>query len=434
MHYEAWYVEDTSTLEWKFQHLHKETDRVAVDFEKEKCGKASQTSEIRFYCESDTGDLGGKTDGATTTKGTWTTEFTKDGVQPCVFSTNGLPGTETPKNPATGVDFWTNGNAVETAPFGHSRHYWGVWNCCDGFVCPGCAGANCGNDPVVFLPNSPEKKNSMSFSNLSFLFALISILSSLPQESGFFEDAELHKHYQVFDRELRSCSDDQLGKKRRSQDLSLSVAATWEKALRSHEKSEHPINTDWFVGFLEGRLTVETPDFWNTLFQRVIVNERRFTSIRFGDFERGLRETQFKFSCPEKMSVSEIDEEYLIEHNEAIIRLPKGFVRQYPLVTLSNVESATDLNLIAVYEQGQNTYQLHAANSDEIAWSSTGVVGGNPVLSSGPGRRHYLEVIVVENRAFVFGITSESAHVNAFDLSNGKSIFRFSTAWFCKRR
>ena len=104
---------------------------VALDlFKHNYCGKHWQSLELRFYCISETGNLGH--DGSN--QGSWSSDPKKSvGRGLCKTGANGLPMSTDPKNPTTGVNFWETGTPLGInvhQPVFRGRTYKANWRCC----------------------------------------------------------------------------------------------------------------------------------------------------------------------------------------------------------------------------------------------------------------------------------------------------------------
>jgi hypothetical protein len=252
-----------------------------------------------------------------------------------------------------------------------------------------------------------------------------------------------------FVRTLRTADWETLSKLQASHDTSVAIQAAWEHVRRSlpNERPEYeghrPPSLDQkaanrFLGFVEGRLPVTVPPWW----QELILKGRGHAHVD------GSHWHEFKGS-----SLGRYYEQGVGDRNEDVLLVGPGIrverytpelleldiggkVIGFPMRTTvrCNVSAAIvkDGVYVAVSHSWTSaTSQIVAVDADrkEVIWKKM-IWGEVPlVFRSGAGGFHWIDFRSTASEVIVFGAMDDVVYAEAFAIADGKPKWRFSSTY-----
>jgi len=196
-----------------------------------------------------------------------------------------------------------------------------------------------------------------------------------------------------------------------------------------------------FLGFVEGRFRVTTPEWWGQLFLRAKAFDRQMLANHLPLLNREVEayyETEIlrpNVDMPLRVragiEVAARDENMLTIRNEAAIecdisrRLLENSSASHVLCQFR--ENYCVVGLFRAWALGPFRISCIDHESSETLWSA-GVWAGQP-LSAGHVDPHVATVVIVDDTVFVFGADPWSIYMEGFDLASGRPTVRFSTAY-----
>ena len=190
---------------------------------------------------------------------------------------------------------------------------------------------------------------------------------------------------------------------------------------------------DEFLGFVEGRLNVEIPNWWKE-------------EIRAFDLRRSTNEWQVpQMSAPGDMQesngirhpadtiISELTQLTIVGNvAEVDFEIPFEFdfsVKEQWVDCVAVIPASDGRAVATCKSQLGVRHDLICFNSDQkLLWKSE--VKTHPEFSlgsSGPSRRAFVQLVSNGTAVAVFGVNHRAAYLEVFDLENGAVICRFST-------
>lgn len=259
---------------------------------------------------------------------------------------------------------------------------------------------------------------------------------------------------------------------RKHPNVGIALRAAWEEIVRnmpnrsdlSEEQRTDGVLIErispqalwFFVGFSEGRLRAQLPEWWKPWF----LNARTYGAeylkrmecrnvIFSSDLEKaartdvsGLRETPLGFLVsPEIKNVQKQgDGSFLLtlatdrRWSVPPLVLPDALNEDRDLtVPAISVAAVDDKRLvIAVYDMaadGRSLVWCISRATPCIAWRSIAWGSVSYGGASGPPLRHLVEVRCQDETVYVFGVGQLNIYVEAFSLNDGANRFRFSTSY-----
>jgi hypothetical protein len=222
------------------------------------------------------------------------------------------------------------------------------------------------------------------------------------------------------------------------------VRSAWEEvrqSVLSQNKSSRIAQADIqrFIGFVEGRLRVNVPPWW----ERILADGRTYEKVgpfvKIGD-EGYYRESGLGLLCPMNTSVRQADSRVVITVGaqsvtitaETIDKLAPGArvkAGSYAVVVLMN-----GVNCFLVFHRGpasRGRYHVCCVEQSTglLRWKADAWHSGIMGVQVGPRelRDHRVSLAKNDDNIFVFGVAHHAAYINGFRASDGVSILRFST-------
>lgn len=249
-----------------------------------------------------------------------------------------------------------------------------------------------------------------------------------------------------FRESLESATDDELDELCGVSDRTIALSAHWQK-IRNTFRDEYqhpPVRIDRaklqrFAGFVEGRLGIRPPSWWETL-----LGSLRYDSVQsLSVSRRATRLRDYRWTEAEMYVPRDISDVKRQGGGLQIVREERQFT--IPESVLSDaIEELTFVSAVSLLP-GQDerffvAFHWHLGNwtpvycidgaSGKVIWQAMANTILPPGASTGPlPLSQWIELRIQGKTLYVFGATDRSMFIDAFDMDSGKSEFRFSTAY-----
>ena len=205
-------------------------------------------------------------------------------------------------------------------------------------------------------------------------------------------------------------------------DDGVALAAAWENYVVYGESSKHiQDSVARFAGFVEGRLRINLPRYWQANLMTAKQIKEPSVQIRGVNFKIALQKTEFRIET--------------LRNEEK----PKAFYKSIELpISLPSGVNYLDSNNVTVLSETEHVFALYnytLAESFPLVfldkmrhrkWKATVLGNGNGDAVMGHDY-HSVEIITTDRHIYVFGISFSNAYIERFDLESGESTMRFST-------
>jgi hypothetical protein len=189
------------------------------------------------------------------------------------------------------------------------------------------------------------------------------------------------------------------------------------------------------LGFLEGRLRINAPDWWRKMVIGAEFDAKNFRFLFDAEKETWHRVPGFSPCLPKNVHFQKChNRRYLKIDGETRISLPSKLRKDIPYGDSGVLTVASDNEncYSAVYFGLTGGFTLHCSDrrSGKDLWEADvlGAAGGLLRGGSGPGY-HRVTLLSGDSVLYVFGGESDGAYVEGFDKKSGKVRFRFSTGY-----
>jgi len=216
-------------------------------------------------------------------------------------------------------------------------------------------------------------------------------------------------------------------------DCQVCLAAAWERVYRALPKEEREPETDRaapnpfamsrFLGLIEGRLGVNIPESWEAAFASVNISEQIYVSFPENDTEGADGEGAIqKASVVLEQSKGHL----IVKQGAEIWLLPS----EDQWVENASVALTDEHAYLAAYSQFPVHYRLYKLDrqTGNILWVARVWADGGLMSYTGMGW-HHVDLQVTTGTIVVFGISTVTAYVEAFDKRSGESRCRFGTRY-----
>jgi hypothetical protein len=262
----------------------------------------------------------------------------------------------------------------------------------------------------------------------------------------------------VYQNLLNQASNETIDRLKMSCNTGIAIRASWEvvrrtmtAALLGTDEPERidPEAMQHFLGFVEGRLRINPPKWWKCRMARAMYRNSEDWMVLLGpEWIRPMpySETKSFIAAPRGTSVER-------ENGGLRIVLEQGKVLYVPEAVLKQAEQENNLDrrigerlrrldavvvdkerfLVAFYMDNQETeYPLFClgCSSGKVLWKAN-VWAGYSHLAGRPHDFfvHLTDIRIADGVIYVFGLTSLSAYIEGFSLTDGKNKFHFSTSY-----
>jgi hypothetical protein len=222
-------------------------------------------------------------------------------------------------------------------------------------------------------------------------------------------------------------------------ELSIALRAAWEAVRRTISEEKQPIAVKpdadalhRFVGFLEGRLNVPLPNWWEQKLLNAHAYEREHTYFPLLD-ERPYHRTESGLSALSHIKIAKIDKDLVASEGNRSFRIPSLLVetsqRKGP-VDAVGVLIDEERCYVALHSARCSPFKVSSVDRsvDRVVWSVEVWAAGGLIDYAGRGH-HWITLDVRDGTLFVFGAGDDAVYVEGFSLNDGSNRFRFSTSY-----
>ncbi len=237
--------------------------------------------------------------------------------------------------------------------------------------------------------------------------------------------------------QLRSATPAELRNMMSEDDSTLALYAAWEAIRRTLPKTKQPRGSKpdplalaRFAGYVQGRLRVPVPEFWDAALCSVQSNGPGLDWIHIDENCR-YRRTASGFCGPAHLELERVSDGLRVVSGMTVIRignemLDKADQRSQDAV---NLLATDDRCYVALHGGECSPYQIACLDrkNNGVVWSSTVQATGRSIEWSGPPLQHVVSLIVQGETLLVFGAGNQAVYIEGFAASDGKNQFRFCT-------
>jgi len=217
---------------------------------------------------------------------------------------------------------------------------------------------------------------------------------------------------------------------------SFALRAAWEEVRLTVDEKRSELDVlvnaqvlNRFLGFLEGRLRRNAPDWWQDLLLRARAFGR--DNIVFLGKCAYYHKAGLGFHGPRDTSVEKVDGGFLLKIGMDSVSIPKVVIDEGEKHSGPCISAVCDSHscFVAIHGQACFPYTLFRVDRETgtVQWKTRVWAEGELIGGYGP-TYHCTALILEKERILVFG-AGTCLYVEAFDPKNGKDIFRFSTSY-----
>ena len=251
----------------------------------------------------------------------------------------------------------------------------------------------------------------------------------------------------------------------------IALPAAWEQVRRTFPKVAQMSKDGYgkavkvdqsvvqrFIGFLEGRLKLKLPKWWESrmadayAFDRETLGlksawsyDRKTTRLTFSIQQTPDHRTEFRFPsyhAPERrllatrgFKISSREADLVVSKGSLICIIPKELLKTAEKEHSTHSMSCymdKDRCIVGFLPEDCNPYKVFCLDrkSSKLLWSATiwnsvAVVPGR----TGRGFTHLASMLVQDKTLYVFGTEDFSMYIEAFRVEDGTNLFRFNTTY-----
>lgn len=207
-----------------------------------------------------------------------------------------------------------------------------------------------------------------------------------------------------------------------------------EYSLSSEKLARDPLDAQRFFGFLESRVGLKLPRWW----------EEAYLELHTVDFvfeyeEAPLGKTMHSgfLEVPTGLSVTQRDGQIAVRRGDCSFSLPKRIVDELEVdreewFDRCNAAFGEDIGVVAFVTQSGSCF-LFCVKNNEVLWRREFWGPGYFGMGSGVWVNDF-EVSIQGDVVAVFGTGGSGTYVEVFDKKTGKNIFRFSQSYWIQRK
>jgi hypothetical protein len=212
----------------------------------------------------------------------------------------------------------------------------------------------------------------------------------------------------------------------------IAMYAAWEEAISDLDDKPARLATqldlrlERFLGFVEGRLSVNAPEWWKESLLSIKGRRRTLLAPLKSDFDAVAAEHMKDFR-QEKRDGDVV----VVTRGMETVPIPLDLMKFAKEMRVGVMPTVAGGNwyFTSTWSLPFSSY-LYKVNpvNGKVIWET--VVWGQlwrPIGLTGGGYRHYHAVHVSQGRVIVFGAGNYAVYVEGFDERTGKCLFRFST-------
>ena len=210
--------------------------------------------------------------------------------------------------------------------------------------------------------------------------------------------------------------------KNRLEDKALCHA--WNAAILNPKKVGS-LSRARFVGFVEGRLKVTVPEWWEDMLLRVNI-ELNYLRFDPGDLSIYTMNNQ-KFKTSSGVSVSTKGDQIEVMVKDVRINLASRGTSGMRIGTVAALATEDSVYLVLASDTPRNSDLVKADLDGSIVWKAN-ISGDLQPLSHSGRQLHFIEPVLGEDgRIHVFGGGGNCYYIESFDAQTGANIVRFFT-------
>jgi hypothetical protein len=218
----------------------------------------------------------------------------------------------------------------------------------------------------------------------------------------------------------------------------IALRGEWERGRRRlTQRTESvpessAVSLNRFAAFVEGRLFVAPPKWWEEmLLSAEIVDRKRF-------YFRAPKEPPYKRDwgvfVPHAIALRKTDAGFLATVQDQKVAIQRRLIDEAERTGGADaivVRFNDDWSFVAVHSTREGPYYIHCLGrtSGEVLWSAkVWAAGGLVVPQGGPGY-HYVDLIIKDDALYGYGGSSDAIYIEGLSIKTGQSKFRFSTSY-----
>ncbi|MEX0712378.1 MAG: hypothetical protein WD278_08505 [Pirellulales bacterium] len=213
---------------------------------------------------------------------------------------------------------------------------------------------------------------------------------------------------------------------------SIALTAAWEKVRltipRLPARDRIRLDTQRFLGYVEGRLGVPVPEIWGNVVAGAEAGNRSGARFRQPDDLR-YDDTGYGRATP-GISVTRRGNSLFLKSGEVSVPLPIEVRARLP--SDMSVHLNEEEGYVAVpYSMVAAPFPLFRIDpqSGKVLWRAELWGCGFSPIVTGPGHYHWVGLVRQKDLLIVFGVGTLAAYVEGFAVTDGSNIFRFTTSY-----
>jgi hypothetical protein len=265
------------------------------------------------------------------------------------------------------------------------------------------------------------------------------------EDSASFADAALAAQKYV-----EGLSDAELIEQCKADSTTLALLSAWRRVKLARDTSPH--NTEWFCGFVEGRLGVSVPQSWaarhradafwfrdqdSTRPQKTTIHKCNTYLIRGNEptcevpYRSAAGDRKMAIFLCTKGTLTRSEHELSFADGDQRCTIPLDDFPTMPVREADlhfSLDSGQLVFAINPHNRGAVIVQCHEAKTGKKQWRSTSWESGSTIWPGGKtgAGHHCMELRRTKDAVILFG-EIEGSYIDAFRLADGKPLYRYSS-------
>jgi hypothetical protein len=250
---------------------------------------------------------------------------------------------------------------------------------------------------------------------------------------------------------LIRASDETLNHLKAKNHTGIAIQAAWEcvrrtmnLSLRGDEEPERidPSAIQRFLGFVEGRLAVSPPDWWEKRLAKAKYRNRDDAMLILGlgwIHPYPVSQTAANIFAPRGVTAKRVREGLSISVKNETLAVPLAVLKKADEMSEKTGARWDSLSIAVVdkerfvvvfYPSEYSEFPLFclSKSTGKVLWEAE-VWPGIP-HGSGGDYSQVAEIKIADGLVYIFGLTEYAAYLEAFSLSNGENKFHFGTSYY----
>lgn len=216
----------------------------------------------------------------------------------------------------------------------------------------------------------------------------------------------------------------------------IALQAAWEEVRRSaigkngQELRIDPLVLYRFVGFVEGRLGITLPDWWEQGLLTAGVSRQGMFSFGKPN-EPVYHKTGLDFLSPHDTRVEKVNSDIFLRTPQGSLSLPQSLLAETKGLHMPSISGLIyrDRWYVAMHPYGCFPFFLYCIErrSGKTLWKQRVWVGGKGGYEG--IHRHWVVLLGRSDHIMVFGAGEDTMYVESFHAEKGCNVFRFSTSY-----